>query len=292
MNLVRRQVLQEDKCEFCQRCSKTIIHVLWDCGATQDVWVGSVARIQKSGGKFDDFMQLFQVMMAKLSMEELEIFLVQSWLIWHRRNTVLYGSKMQHPGQLNQRVTDLLREFREAQSSLAVPLIRPSSLQNWKPPTGQLFKLNFDAAIFENGSGVGAVICNPAGEVMVALSVRGEAVADNEEAEVRACRKALEFAIDAGFSELMVEGDNSVVMSTISSNKPNWSRLGVIYDDIGFLAAGLSYVSFSCIRRNANSVAHSLAWYANGLVEEVVWLEDSPPPALDALYFDLSLLNE
>ena len=98
VNLVRRQVLQEDKCEFCQRCSETIIHALWDCGATQDVWAGSVARIQKSGGKFDDFMQLFQVMMAKLSMEELETFLVQSWLIWHRRNTVLFGSKMQHPG--------------------------------------------------------------------------------------------------------------------------------------------------------------------------------------------------
>ena len=89
----------------------------------------------------------------------------------------------------------------------------------------------------------------------------------------------------------MVEGDNSVVMSTISANKPNWSCWVVIYDDIGFLAAGLSYVSFSCIRRNANSIAHSLAQYANGLVEEVVRLEDSPPPALDALYFDLSLLN-
>ena len=117
-------------------------------------------------------------------------------------------------------------------------------------------------------------------------------MADNEEAEVRACRKALEFAIDAGFSELMVEGDNSVVMSTIFANRPNWSRWVVIYDDIGFLAAGLSYVSFSCIRRNANSIAHSLAQYANGLVEEVVRLEDSPPPALDTLYFDLSLLNE
>ena len=231
-------------------------------------------------------------MMAKLSMEELEIFLVQSWLIWHRRNTVLYGSKMQHPGQLNQRVTNLLREFRKAQSSLAVSLIRPSSLQNWKPPAGQLFKLNFDAAIFENRSGVGAVIRNAAGKVMAALSARGEAEADSEEAEVRACRKALEFAIDAGFSKLMVEGDNSLVMSTISSNKPNWSHLGVIYDDIGFLAAGLSYVSFSCIQRNANSVAHLLARYANGLVEEVVWLEESPPPALDALYFDLSLFNE
>ena len=237
-------------------------------------------------------MQLFQVMMAELSIEELETFLVQSWLIWQQRNAVLYGSKMQHPGQLNQRVTDLLREYREAQSSLAVSLVRPSSLQNWKPLVGQLFKLNFDAAIFENGSGVGAIIRNAAGEVMVALSARGEAVADNEEAEVRACRKALEFAIDAGFSELIVERDNSVVMSTISSNKPNCSRLGVIYDDIGCLVAGLSYVSFTCIQRNANSVAHSLARYANGLVEEVVWLEDSPPPARDALYFDLSLLNE
>ena len=157
---------------------------------------------------------------------------------------------------------------------------------------GQLYKLNFDAAIFKNGSGVGAVIRNAAGEVMATLSVRGEAVADSEEAEVWDCRKALEFAIDAGFSELIVEGDNSVVMSTISSNKPNWSRLGVIYDDIGCLAASLSYVSFTCIRCNANSVAHSLARYANGLVEEVVWLEDSPPPARDALYFDLSLLNE
>ena len=78
-------------------------------------------------------------------------------------------------------------------------MVHPSSLQNWKPLVGQLFKLNFDAAIFENGSGVGAVIRNAAGEVMAALSVRGEAVSDSEEAEVRACRKALEFAIDAGF---------------------------------------------------------------------------------------------
>ena len=123
------------------------------------------------------------------------------------------------------------------------------------------------------------VIRNAAGEVMAALSTRGEAVADSEEAEVRACQKAMEFAIDVGFLELITEGDNSMVMSTISSNNPNWSPLGVIYDDIGCLAAGLRYVSFNCIRRNANSIAHLLAQYANGLLEEVVWLEDSPPPA-------------
>ena len=136
------------------------------------------------------------------------------------------------------------------------------------------------------------MIRNAVGDVMAALSARGAAVVDSEEAEALACRKAMEFAIDAGFSELIVEGDNAMVMSAVSSTSPNWSRLGVIYDDIGCLAAGLRYVSFSCIMRSANSMAHSLARYANVLDEEVVWLEDSPPPAHDAFYFDSSFLNE
>ena len=155
-----------------------------------------------------------------------------------------------------------------------------------------MYKLNFDAATFANGSGVGAVICNAAGEVMAALSVRGGAMADSEEAEALACRKVMEFAIDARFSELIVEGDNSLVMSAVSSTNPNWSYLGVIYDDIGCLAAGLRYVSFNCIQRSSNSMARSLARYANVLDEKVVWLEDSPPPAHDALYFDFSFLNK
>ena len=136
------------------------------------------------------------------------------------------------------------------------------------------------------------MIRNAVGDVMAAISAREAAVVDSEEAEALACRKAMEFAIAAGFSELIVEEDNAMVMSAVSSTSPNWSRLGVIYDDIGCLAAGLRYVAFSCIRRSANSVAHSLARYANVLDEEVVWLEDSPPPAHDAFYFDSSFLNE
>ena len=98
--------------------------------------------------------------------------------------------------------------------------------------------------------------------------------------------------MDVGFSKLIVEGDNSILMKAVSSTTPNWSCLGVIYDDIGCLAEGLRYVSFSCIRHSANSVVHSLARYANVLDEEVVWLEDSPPLARDALYFDSNFLNE
>ena len=105
-------------------------------------------------------------------------------------------------------------------------------------------------------------------------------------AEVLACRKALEFALDAGFSDLIVEGDNTTVMNSITLAQSDLSCLGNIYDDICCLAEGLRHVEFNSISRSANRVAHSLAHYAKHLDEDIVWLEDSPPPALEALYLD------
>ena len=54
------------------------------------------------------------------------------------------------------------------------------------------------------------------GEVMATISVKGEAVRDSEEVEVLACRKALEFAIGAGFMEVILEGDNARVLKTVA----------------------------------------------------------------------------
>ena len=42
----------------------------------------------------------------------------------------------------------------------------------------------------------------------------------------------------------------------------------------------------TCVHRDAYSVAHSLARHARNIDNEIVWMEDSPPPALEALYLD------
>ena len=42
----------------------------------------------------------------------------------------------------------------------------------------------------------------------------------------------LEFAIDTSFTDLVVEGDNAVVMSSLSSSGADQSRLGHIIQDI------------------------------------------------------------
>ncbi|XP_075665089.1 uncharacterized protein LOC142634697 [Castanea sativa] len=196
----------------------------------------------------------------QLSVDAIEIFLVQSWLIWNQRNMVLHGAKLQEPGRLNERANSLLVEYKNAQSQLAIP-VSSSVPQSWQPPEGTLYKLNFDAAVFTDmaASGVGVIIWNYNGQVMAALSSKGPTVLDSEEAEILACRQAMKFAIDAGFSELVVEGDNINVMCSIFSDRTDWSRLGNIYDDICWLAGRLRHVEFQSIRRSANGVAYSLA---------------------------------
>ena len=105
---------------------------------------------------------------------------------------------------------------------------------------------------------------------MAVMSSRGPAVSDSEEAEILTCRRALEFAIEARFADLVVEGDNSNVMRSIVSAQSDWSRLGNIYDDVRCLADRLRLVAFQCIRRSTNGVAHSLACYARHISEDCI----------------------
>lgn len=51
-------------------------------------------------------------------------------------------------------------------------------------------------------------------------------------------------------------------------------------------------MEFRGIGRSANEVAHSLARFARHISEDNVWSEDSPPPALKALYLDsIAIVN-
>ena len=292
-NLRRRKVMDEDVCMLCSREAETGVHALWDCAVARDVWAGSLVRLQKWSVGQPDVLQLFQELMIRLTTDEFELFLVQSWLIWSQRNTVVHGGKMKDPRWLNKRAWDYLNEFQQSQDQLN-PQLQRSTTNTWVAPTDPVYKLNFDAAIFKelNCSGVGVIIRNANGEVMAAMSAKGPPVEDSEVAETLACRKAMEFAIDAGFSELLIEGDNVAVMSSLSHGGPNLSRIGHVVQDIQWLATGLRWAQFSHVKRSANSVAHVLARYAKNVVEEMIWLEETPPPAVEALFLDCMHLSE
>ncbi|XP_075645801.1 uncharacterized protein LOC142616956 [Castanea sativa] len=258
----------------------------------QDVWAGSVKILQKGCTDQYDLLHLLEYLLDRLSLEEVEVFFTQAWFIWSRRNSVLHGGKFIDPGTLNRRAAEYLQEYKHAQEQLDAEPVMQNSREAWEPPPESAVKLNFDAAVFSevNRTGVGAIIHNYKSEVMAAMSARGPAVHGSEKGELLACRKAIEFAIDAGFSRLVIEGDNVNVIKAISSQAANISLLGNVVEDIKHLIRGLQWMSTSHIRQSGNKVAHVLAQYARIIVEDLYWIEDSPPPVIEQLYQDVCLL--
>ena len=126
---------------------------------------------------------------------------------------MIHGGQLREPGWLNKRAEEFLEEYRNAQL-VFTPSNENSSSCLWRTPLAEEFKLNFDAAIFadQHCSGFGAIIRNFAGEVMAGMSVKGPDVKNSEEAEVLACRRAVEFSREVGFSRVIIEGDCLNVM--------------------------------------------------------------------------------
>ena len=118
---LHKDSLLDDTCLLCNRDSEFALHALWDCSVAQDVWVGCARRLQKMVGGQLDVLQLVELLLEKLSTEELEQFFVQAWLIWSQRNSIIHGGNMQDPSRLNKRAMEFLEEFREAQQHLVVP---------------------------------------------------------------------------------------------------------------------------------------------------------------------------
>ena len=188
-----------------------------------------------------DFVALLQYLLDRLNKTEVEMFLVQAWLIWNQRNRVVYGSKLLEPGWLNRRAAELLEEFQQLQVSLqaekavgATRQVVQNDGMRWIAPPQAVYKLNYNVAAFEDSAstGFGAVIKNSTREVMVAMTVKGPVVQGSEMAKLLACRKVLEFAIDAGFTVLIVEGDSVNATRCIALGSDIQSAIRHVVGDI------------------------------------------------------------
>lgn len=74
VNLSRRRIITGDKCSICIRESESTIHAIWECAAVQDIWVGSIRKLQKQNLTHTDVMQLMEYLIDRLTREELELF--------------------------------------------------------------------------------------------------------------------------------------------------------------------------------------------------------------------------
>lgn len=206
-NLMKRRVLDVATCELCTLSVEDCIHALWECGVAQDIWAGSMVGMQKIVTQQVSFLHLVEKLLEEKPTEVCELFLAQAWFIWHQRNLVVHVRQVQDPSIINRRAKDFLEDFRSSQIRLSAQH-RSAHPSTWLPPLAGRYKLNFDAAIFSDPpfTGYGAVIRNENADVMVSFSVRGSKVVDSSEAELLACRRAIQFAIEVGITDVVIEG--------------------------------------------------------------------------------------
>lgn len=101
----------------------------------------------------------------------------------------------------------------------------------------------------------------------------------------------VEFALGMGFRELVIEGDNTTFICNITDFGTSSSRLAHIFLDSHSSLVGLSSSSVSFIHKEGNYVAHSSTRFARHIFDDVIQINDSPPPVLESLYFDLAHIS-
>ena len=151
-------------------------------------------------------------------------------------------------------------------------------------------KINYDGAIFlEDGrAGLGVVVHNSEGAVIVSLSQQIPLPATITQVEALAVRRATEFAMKLGITSAVLERDSEIIHRELICTEPSLALYGHIIHDVKQLASYFACIRFVHIRRQGNNVVHALARKAVTSPDLNVWMEDVPLDILHVVQADLA----
>jgi hypothetical protein len=195
--LYKRKISVDPLCPLCGLSTETSFHALWDCSSARDVWSMCERKIQKSHFAGLDFMEVVEGIFTKCEEEDINLFVGLARKIWFRRNEVVHGGSFTHPKVLVQRAKEALAEFRAANKHIDRGVVERSMIRpvKWVRPRFGWYKLNWDAAVCgaQGTIGMGAVVRNVEGSMMVARCMVGRGFLDPCAAEAWAGAKAIQW---------------------------------------------------------------------------------------------------
>ena len=216
------------------------------------------------------------------------LFAFTVWTIWTQKNQVRSQQPCCSLNHLSQLVAERFSEycaiFPPTQPS------RPRIRTRWKPPLVDIFKINFDGAVFaeENCSGVGVIVRNRKGLVIATMSEKIPQILQPTEIEAMAATRALEFAREVGISEAILEGDSLLVIKALATKDIGLASFGILIQDAYRFTSAFSLLSYSHTKREGNQVAHDLAKLAVTIPNCVIWMEDVPSNVVNSYQADLA----
>ena len=211
-NLKRRHILIDSLCERCWKEDETALHALWSCSELSSIWSLSQWSSRKISS-VTNFKELLSWILNNKS--NLELFGMITWGIWNQQNKVRNHQPCCTLDQLVPQSKERLDEFLTVFSP--VPAVKSKPQVVWKPPDGRLVKINFDGAIFktENRSGIGVVVRDHTGAILASLAQSFSPALTPVEIEVVSAAQALEFGLETGSVEAILEGDSKLIMNSL-----------------------------------------------------------------------------
>ena len=103
-------------------------------------------------------------------------------------------------------------------------------------------------------------------------------------------RQELCFALCRGYSTMVLTGDSQVVVNALTGSSPSPSTVDSVIQGILELCKGFTQFQFSHIKGKRNMLAHLVAKNAYSIVNDIVWFEEDPCFAKQALIHDVNFM--
>ncbi|KAL4325014.1 hypothetical protein GQ457_11G023740 [Hibiscus cannabinus] len=260
-NLYSRRLVVNNLCPFCQVPGETIAHLLRDCDFANQL-VRSLGLPVSSRSVVESWQHWLASYFVRLSDYNRRLLMVTYWSIWFSRNKLVHDGIKTSVQDALSFITAFLRE----QDAVGIPtrhVGHPGPI-HWKAPPLSVIKFNFDAAFNQQSR----------------LST----------SEAIACKQAVQFAKELGFSNVVIEGDSLTVLKKIISCALDRSILAPIVFDIKELSLDFHSIIFSFVRRDANNAAHVLARECRSIQTPCYWIEEAPVETTAASEVDRGFL--
>jgi len=141
---------------------------------------------------------------------------------------------------------------------------------SWAKPSEGVIKVNFDGSKNSHSAAGGYVLRDWSGHLLLAGAFNLGA-ASILVAEATAMRNGLRTAIEAGFNNIHIEGDNKTLIQAVQQHiQPPW-EIQVLVQDILYFLQKCNHVTVNHIFREGNRAADWLAKLGLSLSSTSLW---------------------
>jgi ribonuclease HI len=274
--LQRRRIKGGVTCRACGR-EETALHRFWRCSHAQQIWdyISSHAEADISSPPPDvccqrDLLIWFLGWLCSVKESVAEITLMTLYQLWLARNEAR-DSMIEDPLQIAKRSIQLLEEWRNIHEPKVLQAPKPK--ERWLPLEVGWTKINAYGAMrpsSEKGGG-GVAIRDHDGRFLAGACHFFPSLQDPEDAELRACSRAMGLAKMLKLQQIVLETDNLAVASKLNMEAKDRSSHGPLAEEIKRELRGFDNHVVKWVRRTANGAAHILAKEGCGLEISKTW---------------------